>query len=230
MRRWTEICAGVVAGLVPAGVGGALGAVAGGRSGLVAGLAIGGVSGAAFGWAVASFVPYDLASVRGIARYVVDLTWSLPNTWLGGVLLTGNLLAGNRLVADLSRHGGTLHLARGTLPAMGGVRYVTTVGTVVAGISAVPTDSPGALALLAHERGHVLQARLFGPAYVPLVLANYAVAVVLPFWWFWHDHASYPIRSVAAYLQHGVYPHVWNEEWCYRAYGPHRWHRTWRRR
>lgn len=225
MRRWTEVCAGVVAAVVPAGVGGALGALAGGGSGLVAGLVAGGVPGAVFGWAVAAFVPYDLTSARGIARYVADLTWSLPNTWLGAVLLTGNLLAGNRVIADLSRYGGTVHLARGTLPAMGGVRYVTTVGTVVAGIPAAPDDSAcstAARALLAHERGHVLQARLLGPAYVPLVLVNYAVAAVLPFWWLWHDHAAYPIRSVAAYFQHGVYPHVWNEEWCYRAYGPRR--------
>ncbi|GAA2755961.1 glycine zipper family protein [Actinopolymorpha rutila] len=221
MRRWTEICAGVVAAVVPAGVASALGALAGGGSGLVAGLAIGGVPGAVFGWAVAAFVPYDLACVRGIARYAVDLTWSLPNTWLGAVLLTGNLLAGNHVVGGLSRHGGTVHLARGTLPAMGGVRYVTTVGTVVAGISA-PAVSPAARALLAHERGHVLQARLLGPAYVPLVLVNYAVWAVLPLWWIWHDHAAYPIRSVSAYFQHGVYPHVWNEEWCYRAYGPRR--------
>jgi hypothetical protein len=232
MRRWTEVCAGVLAGLVPAGVGGALGAAACGRSGLVAGLLAGGVPGAAYGWAVAAFVPYDLTSARGIVRYAADLSWSLPNTWLGAVLLTGNLLAGNRVVAELSRHGGSLHLARGTLPVMGGVRYVTTVGTVVAGI-AVPDVSPAGRALLAHERGHVWQARLFGPAYVPAVLANYAVAAVLPVWWLWHDHAAYPIRSVATYFQHGVYPHVWNEEWCYRAYGPRtwhrRWHRTWRR-
>ncbi|MFD2078653.1 hypothetical protein SAMN05421678_113144 [Actinopolymorpha cephalotaxi] len=221
MRRWTKVCAGVVAAAVPAGVGGALGALAGGRSGLVAGLAAGGVPGAAFGWAVAAFEPYDLTSVRGITRYVADLTWSLPNTWLGAVLLTGNLLAGNRVVAELSRHGGTVHLAGRTLPAMNGVRYVTTVGTVVAGIAA-PAATPAARALLAHERGHVLQARLFGPAYVPSVLVNYAAATVLPLWWLWHDHARYPIRSVAAYFQYGVYPHVWNEEWCYRVYGPRR--------
>jgi hypothetical protein len=205
--------AGTVAAVVLAGATGSVGYALGAVVGLAVGLVVGGVAGAVFGWAVATARPYDFSAGIGILRYVVDLTWSLPNTLLGAVYLTGNLVAGNRVERHYSLHSGCVQLTRGVFPRIGGVSYLTTIGTVIAGV---------APAVHAHEHGHVLQARIFGPLYVPLVLINYVLATVVPFWWLYHDHSRYPIREFGAYFLDGVYPHVWNEAWCYRVYGPPR--------
>jgi hypothetical protein len=205
--------AGLVAAIVLAGATGFLGYLIGGTIGVLIGLAIGAILGAVFGWAVSTSQSYDLGSARGIVMYVVDLTWSLPNTLLGALYLALNLMVGNKLERTYSRHSGSVQLANGVFPKMRGITYLTTVGTVIAGVDP---------AVHAHERGHIFQARIFGPGYVPLVLANYVLATVIPFWWLYHNHTKYPIRQVAAYFMDGVYPHVWNEAWCYRVYGPPR--------
>lgn len=201
----------MVAGIVSAGwlVGAAalLGSLAGGGTGAWLGAGIGLVVGCVFGYALASARVYGVCA-RGVFAFLVDHSWSLPNTAVGAVFLTLNLLFGNRLDRDHSRHSSCVHLTNGVLPG-----YLTTVGTVIAGVH--PPSH-------AHEHGHVLQARIFGPLYLPLVAVSYIVVTLLPYWLIFHDRGRYPIRGVGAYFLQGVYPHTWHEEWCYRRYGPGR--------
>ncbi|MEU4443472.1 hypothetical protein AB0K14_08320 [Actinosynnema sp. NPDC050801] len=142
---------------------------------------------------------------RGVALAVVDATWSLPNTIAGAAFLAWALARGNRVDAEFSRHRGTLGLRDGVIKG-----FATTVGPVQAGIAMGVDD---------HEAVHVLQARLFGPLYLPLVLVNWVVATVLPYWLLYHDREAAPIDGVGAYFQRGVYPHCWHEEWAYRRQG-----------
>ncbi|HZC26402.1 MAG TPA: hypothetical protein VE287_05220 [Actinopolymorphaceae bacterium] len=205
--------AGVVVAAILTAATGTVGTLLGGTTGLLIGLAVGLVLGVVLGWAVTTSDSYDLRSRAGMVEFVLDLTWSLPNTFLGALYLALNLVFGNRLERTYARHTGSVQLAHGVFPRLNGVTYLTTVGTVVAGVDP---------AVHHHEYGHILQARIFGPCYVPLVLANYVIATVVPFWWLYHNHTRYPIRKIADYFMAGVYPHIWNEEWCYRVYGPPR--------
>ncbi|GAA5102573.1 hypothetical protein [Haloechinothrix salitolerans] len=170
---------------------------------LLLGLAVGLCLSAVYGWAVAVAPVYDLRSSRGVVAFVVDHTWSLPNTLVGAVFLAVSVAFGNRLDRGFSGHIG---LRSPAIPGYAG----TTIGPVQAG-TGTGVDR--------HEAVHVLQARLFGPLYLPLVGLNYAVATALPYWWFYHDHAARPIRGIRAYFTRGVYPHTWHEEWAYRVEG-----------
>jgi hypothetical protein len=153
---------------------------------------------AALQWAWHLYPP----SPRGLGLALVDATWSLPNTVAGLLFLLFALARGNAIDRGFTRHRGIIGLRHGVIPG-----FATTIGPVQAGLS------PG---LNRHEAIHVLQARLFGPCYLPLVLLNWVVATVLPYWLLYHDRAAEPITSVAAYFRHGVYPHCWHEEWAYR--------------
>jgi hypothetical protein len=163
--------------------------------------------GVVFGWAIVSAEAYE-PTVASVLLFIVDHTWSLANTVAGAVYLAGNLVFGNRIDRDVSRHTGAVQLANGIFPG-----YLTTIGTVIAGV-----DTP----VHAHEHGHVMQARIFGPLYLPMVIANYVIATIAPYWLLYHDRARYPINSFRTYFLDGVYPHVWNEAWCYAVYGPAR--------
>lgn len=66
---------------------------------------------------------------------------------------------------------------------------------------------------------HVFQARLLGPLYIPLVVANYVLFTIAPVWLLYHDHAGAPINRFTRYFEIGVYPHVWNEAIAYRIQG-----------
>ncbi|NUT96553.1 MAG: glycine zipper family protein [Saccharothrix sp.] len=144
-------------------------------------------------------------SARGVGLAVIDFTWSLPNTVAGVLLLAYALGRGNRVDAEFSRHRGVLGLRDGVIKG-----FATTVGPVQAGVSLGVDD---------HEAVHVLQARLFGPCYLPLVVVNWVVATVLPYWLLYHDRSRAPITNVTTYFQRGVYPHCWHEEWAYRVQG-----------
>jgi hypothetical protein len=200
--------AGVIAAAFLVGATSLVGVLVGGPIGLVVGLVVGAPLGVVFGWAIGSARAYDLRSRRGVLAYVVDLTWSLPNTLAGALFLAGNLALGNQIDRTHTPGRRCVHLGRPTFPG-----YLTTIGPVIAGVNE---------AVHAHEHGHILQARIFGPLYLPAVVANWMVATVLPFWLLYHDHAKYPITSPRAYFFDGVYPHNWNEAWCYRRYGPRR--------
>jgi hypothetical protein len=193
-----------VQGVVVAVVGALLGI---GLAGTWGGVVLGGVSagfGVAYGRAVWLGLPYE--GVGGGRRFLVDATWSSLNTWAGAVYYGVNRLTGNALEPERCRGKGSLWLVRGVVP-----RYATTIGCVKAG-SNDRIDR--------HEEIHVFQARLFGPLYLPLVGLNYAVATVVPYWLFlFRDPVKRPIKGLRSYFENGVYPHVWNELWAYRATG-----------
>jgi hypothetical protein len=198
---------GVLSGIWFALVSAVLGFLAGGVIGMLVGIGLGLLFGIVFGWAIVSAEAYE-PTVASVLLFVVDHTWSLVNTMAGSVYLVGNLIFGNRIQREVSRHTGAVQLVNGIIPG-----YLTTIGTVIAGV-----DEP----VHAHEHGHVLQARIFGPLYLPMVISNYVIATILPYWLLYHDRTRYPINSFRAYFMDGVYPHVWNEAWCYAVYGPAR--------
>jgi hypothetical protein len=200
--------AGVIAAAFLVGATAFVGLLVGGVLGLVLGVVVGAPLGVVFGWAIGSAGSYDFRSPQGVLAYVVDLTWSLPNTLAGAVFLAGNLALGNHVDRTLTPGRRCVHLGKQTFPG-----YLTTIGPVIAGVNEH---------VHAHEHGHILQARIFGPLYLPAVVVNWVLFTVLPVWLLYHDHAKYPIKNVRAYFFDGVYPHNWNEAWCYRRYGPQR--------
>jgi len=109
---------------------------------------------------------YDLRSPGAWLLLVLDHTWSLPNTLLGTVV--GTLLYpwfGTPSRALSAGHDWVAMRARSTTGF--GADVLQTVGPVNLG-------GPGA-----HERVHLLQARIFGPTFVPLVIASYLVTGVI---------------------------------------------------
>lgn len=184
--------------------GAVLGLLAGGRLGAAVAGAVSGVFAVPFGRAVAQGQPYQ--GPGGVRRCIVDATWSALNTWAGAIFYGLLRLAGNPLDEERTRGTGSIWLVNGVVR-----RYATTIGTVKAG-SNERIDR--------HEEVHVLQARLFGPLYLPLVGLNYVVATVLPYWLLLPDRTTYSLDSVADYFEKGVYPHTWHELWAYRAAAP----------
>lgn len=189
-----------VAGMAVTMVGGVLGGLTGGW---IAAAVVGVVSllfAIPFGRGVSLGQPY--VGAAGVGLLLVDITWSALNTWAGAIYYGINKLRRNPLDEARSRSSGSLWLVNGVFSG-----FATTIGTVKAG-------SNGHID--AHEELHVLQARLFGPLYLPLVGLNYVVATIIPYWLLFRDKARYPINGFATYFLHGVYPHVWNERWAYR--------------
>lgn len=150
------LCAAVPAG-IGAGVGAALGS-------WWIGALIGGIPGLLYGLEAGILVAYDLGSGRGWLELLVDLTWSLPNTLFG-------LIFGNAIYAffggpsrERSRGQGWIVFMPPASKTSGfGVDVLQTLGTVNLGGAG------------AHERVHVLQARICGPAFLPFHAANYVV-------------------------------------------------------
>jgi hypothetical protein len=98
-----------------------------------------------------------------ILGYLLDMSWSLPNTAASLLVwLPACLIAGGDFVEpnDYSRRSGTFVYPQNP---RGGGYAATTIGTVIAG------------GWCSHEEMHVWQARLFGPFYLP----SYGVSWVL---------------------------------------------------
>jgi hypothetical protein len=195
---------GIISAAVHAAYGAVLGWAAGGWIGLAVGGAVGLALGCFFGWAVAAGNVYS-ADASGILIFVVDHTWSMLNTVAGALYLTVHFIFGHTLDRNTSAGSCRVCVVEGVSP-----RYATTIGTVVAGAN--PT-------IQRHEDVHVLQARILGPIYLPLVALNYALWTIAPLWLLWHDRANRPISSIGRYFEVGVYPHVWNEAVAYRIQG-----------
>ncbi|MEU4365810.1 glycine zipper family protein [Micromonospora chersina] len=195
---------GIISAAVHIVLGAVLGGAAGGTIGLLVGAVVGLLVGAPFGWAVASAGTYA-ADAKGIFLFVVDHTWSLLNTVAGAFYLALHLVFGHQLDRVVSQASGRVNVVEGVSP-----RYATTIGTVCAG------SSPG---IQRHEDVHILQARLLGPLYLPLVALNYVLFTIAPVWLLWHDHSNAPINRFTRYFEIGVYPHVWNEAIAYRIQG-----------
>ncbi len=183
-----------------AAIGAAIGASARRRGGAALGAAVAAAATAPYVSAVRRHRPYSF-DAPGLARWVIDSTWSAPNTFAGALFFLHQRARGNTVRPDRTTGTGTIDLERAAIRG-----YATTVGTVISG------SRPR---LDAHERVHVTQERLFGPLYGPLVALDYARLILVPTWWRRHDHAATPIVDPRTYLQRGVYPRVWHERWAY---------------
>jgi len=155
------------------------------------------------GFAMAYGNCYDYAGGVSWLKLVLDNTWSVLNSLAGSIYQLVNLIMMNPVTQTGAGTGTVVH-QRGVIPG-----YATTIGNVIA------SDDPG---VQPHERLHVLQARIFGPLYIPLVVASYIIGTVLPYWLVYHNYQRWPITGLGTYFINGVYQHAWNEEWAYRAY------------
>jgi hypothetical protein len=196
---------GIISAILLAGWVAVGGLLVGGPIGLLVGLAIGLALGAAYGWAITAGKAYDYSSPGGVVAFVVDHSWSVLNTLVGSLFLAGNVVFGNKLDKAFTQNRNRIGLHNGVFPG-----FATTIGTVQAGTGMGIDD---------HEAVHVLQARIFGPMYMPLVIGNYILATVLPYWLLYHDRTARPITGLFTYFKRGVYPHTWNEEWAYKVQG-----------
>lgn len=125
---------------------------------------IGACVGFLYGLEAGILLIYDLDKPAGWLQLVVDLTWSFPNTVFGFVL--GNIFYPffGSLSRDQSQGKSWIVYAKeGELHQ--------TLGTINLGGKGQ------------HERMHLLQARLFGPLYLPLYALFYAVTAVLQVTW-----------------------------------------------
>jgi hypothetical protein len=116
--------------------------------------------GLAYGLMTGLLHSYDLSQPLGVGALIVDLTWSLFNTVAGFIL--GNLIYmcfGNPSRALSRDQGWIAYQPRGK--AGFGVDVLQTIGTVNIGGAGN------------HEKVHVVQARIFGPFFIPIVIVNY---------------------------------------------------------
>jgi hypothetical protein len=197
-----DLAAAVAQGALMVAVGAAAGAATRRRGARVVGGAVAALVGGPYAAAVARHAPYE-RSRRGGVQWLVDSSWSAPNTVAGAVFLAHQRAVGNPELPDRSRGSGSIWLERSAVPG-----YATTIGIVKAG-SSDRVD--------AHEDVHVLQARLLGPLYLPLVALDYVLATLFPFWLRHRAPPAAPIRSVRDYFHRGVYREVWHERWAYAA-------------
>jgi hypothetical protein len=130
----------------------------------------------------------------GVLGFVLDVSWSLLNFFVGIALWAPVcLICGSNFVDPdpLSQRSGTFvfdHNPRG------GGYDATTIGTVIAGGWA------------SHEEVHVWQARIFGPAYLPVYLTNLLLNLALG--WVAFDFNDYAERA---------YRRIIFEDWAYAA-------------
>jgi hypothetical protein len=113
---------------------------------------------------------YDLNSPKGWVELVVDMTWSAPNTVWGFVI--GNLIFwffGTPSRAESADQGWIVFKPRSSSGF--GHNVLQTHGTVNLGGAGQ------------HEKLHLLQARAFGPLFLPLYLVFYAVTTTLQLLW-----------------------------------------------
>jgi hypothetical protein len=109
---------------------------------------------------------YDLSTPLGWLMILVDLTWSLPNTLFGAV--TGLWLYafwGSPSKPNSEGRGWISYTPRSSTGF--GNDVLQTLGTINIGGSGQ------------HERMHLLQARIFGPLYLPIFGLSYVVTFLL---------------------------------------------------
>lgn len=113
---------------------------------------------------------YDLTTPRGWLLLVLDNTWALPSTLLGAVV--GNIVYPFFGSPSAQLSGGKEWVSYKARGASGfGVDVLQTLGTVNIG-------GPGN-----HERVHLLQARILGPAFLPIVCISYVITTLLQCVW-----------------------------------------------
>jgi hypothetical protein len=159
----------IAALLLPAATATALG-VAGLLDDAAVLVVVAGAVGLLYGLEAAILTIYDLARPKGWVELLIDLTWSLPNTVFGFVV--GNIayvFFGSPSRAD-SRGAGWI-VFRPRSPTGFGNNVLQTLGTVNIGGAGQ------------HEKMHLLQARIFGPTYLPLFALFYVVTFSLQVLW-----------------------------------------------
>jgi hypothetical protein len=120
----------------------------------------------AYGFIATWMGSYDLSTPLGWVMLLVDLTWSLPNTVFGAV--TGMWLYafwGSPNRANSEGRGWITYSPRSSTGF--GNDVLQTLGTINIGGSGQ------------HERMHLLQARIFGPLYLPLFGVSYVVTFLI---------------------------------------------------
>lgn len=126
--------------------------------------------GVGYGLEAGILMVYDLGTPKGWGALAVDMTWSLPNTIWGFVL--GNVIfwfVGTPSKADSEGQTWVVFLPRSS--GGFGTNVLQTHGTLNLGGAGQ------------HEKLHLLQARIFGPLFLPLYLACYIVTSVLQVLW-----------------------------------------------
>jgi len=200
-----------------AAVGGALAWLVSRPLGLApVGLVVGGINGAVCG----ARAVYDWRRGTGVAAFVVDSTWSLPNTAAGVALHGASAVRGDGGYVDgLSRRRNRHVYARGFTLRRG---FALSMGNVVTGAGDVDGESPrGARRrqlVERHEGLHIRQARTLGPLF-PLLYAGWMLGGALYGTVLWVRHRDEPwsrlVESaayyrnpfeVAAYRRDGVWP------------------------
>ncbi|MFN8073820.1 MAG: hypothetical protein U0Q15_00200 [Kineosporiaceae bacterium] len=105
---------------------------------------------------------YDLTTGLGWLTLLIDVTWSLPSTLFGAVV--ANLIYPIFGTPSRSASAGQHWIAYLPRSSSGfGSSVLQTVGTVNLGGAGQ------------HERMHLLQHRIFGPAYLPVIVVSYVV-------------------------------------------------------
>ena len=120
----------------------------------------------AYGFVATWMGAYDLSTPLGWLMLLVDLTWSLPNTVFGAV--TGMWLYaiwGSPNRANSEGRGWISYSPRSSTGF--GNNVLQTLGTINIGGSGQ------------HERMHLLQARIFGPLYLPLFGIFYVITFLI---------------------------------------------------
>jgi hypothetical protein len=130
------------------------------------------IFGALYGLETGILTSYDLGSGKGWLELSIDLTWSLVNTLFG--FLFGNIIYifFGTPSREHSRHKGWIVFMPSTPGGTGfGHTVLQTLGTVNLGGAGN------------HERVHLLQARIFGPLYLPLFALCYIVTFTIQALW-----------------------------------------------
>jgi hypothetical protein len=129
-------------------------------------LIVGLIFGLLYGLMAGFLLSYDLSQPLGVLALIVDLSWSLPNTLLGFIVANPIYFLFGKPSRELSRNESWIsYKARGTSGF--GVNVLQTVGTVNIGGRGN------------HEKVHLLQARIFGPLFIPIVVVNYVLTGLL---------------------------------------------------
>jgi len=113
---------------------------------------------------------YDLSRFVGWVELIIDMTWSLLNTIFGFIF--GNLIYiffGNPSRSDSENQGWIVYSPRSSTGF--GNSVLQTLGTVNIGGAGQ------------HERMHLLQARIFGPLYLPLFALFYVATFIIQLLW-----------------------------------------------
>lgn len=133
-------------------------------------LLLGGSFGVLYGLEAGILCIYDLETAVGWIELVVDLTWALFITMVGFV--AGNLIYicfGTPSRSDSEGQGWIVFQPRNSGGFGSSVKQ--TLGTVNIGGAGQ------------HERNHLLQGRILGPAYIPFVVACYTVTFTIQVTW-----------------------------------------------